>query len=493
MKISIVTVCLNSERTILSNLNSILSQTYKNIEHILVDGGSKDNTLKYISEYPNQKKKLIIEKQKGIYNAMNVGIKNATGDFIGILNSDDILNSNHTIEDLVKIFKKNSKHKVFLGNVVFFKKKFHDIHRYYPSGDFKIKLLENGLMPPHPGAFIHKDIYNKVGLYDKKFKIAGDFDFFVKCFIKNRINFKKINFITTRMQTGGISGKNIFSRINSSFEISNSLKDNKIKSSFFKILLRFPLKFDQFLFFDKKKLNKNFSYTISDYYSAYFYKFNIIKNIKVLKQNKNFVLSALNLAFLGFFSKGEIILYKSLINWPDGAFSKTLDFNLKKIPGRDIVRNLKIEKKYINRIVLIGNLSKFSNNYLFKKFKVKIHQIKLPYGNIKKLKKSLKNISLKKKDLVLITLPTPKQEQLARYLVLKNKYYKIICIGASVSIASGEEQEVPEFLKNFEFIWRLRYEPQRRIKRLFTSFYHYITGIVIKQKLLNVQVKIQAK
>ena len=120
MKISIVTVCLNSERTILSNLNSILSQTYKNIEHILVDGGSKDNTLKYISEYPNQKKKLIIEKQKGIYNAMNVGIKNATGDFIGILNSDDILNSNHTIEDLVKIFKKNSKHKVFLGNVVFF-------------------------------------------------------------------------------------------------------------------------------------------------------------------------------------------------------------------------------------------------------------------------------------------------------------------------------------------------------------------------------------
>jgi len=88
-------------------------------------------------------------------------------------------------------------------------------------------------MPPHPGAFIHKDIYNKVGLYDKKFKIAGDFDFFVKCFIKNRINFKKINFITTRMRTGGISGKNIFSRINSSFEISNSLKDNKIKSSFF--------------------------------------------------------------------------------------------------------------------------------------------------------------------------------------------------------------------------------------------------------------------
>ena len=491
MKISIITVCLNSEKTILANLNSILSQTYKNIEHILVDGGSTDNTLKYLNNYPNLKKKIIIEKKPGIYNAMNMGIKKATGDFIGILNSDDILNSETTIQKLVNIFKKNPKYKIFLGNVVFFKEDYKKIHRYYPSYDFQKNLLRNGIMPPHPGAFIHKTIYKKVGLYDKKFRIAGDFDFFVKCFIKNNLKFKKISIVTTRMQTGGISGKNLFSNIYSSYEINKSLKKNKIQSSIFKILLRFPLKFDQFLFFNRQKLNKDFSFKISNFYRSNFNKFSIIKSIKALKQNENFVLSALNLAFLGFFSKGEIILYRSLINWPDGTFSKTLEFKLKKIPGRDIIRQLKIKEKYINRIVVIGNLSKFSKKYLISKFNLPIKKIDLPYGSINILEKKLDKLFVKKKDLILITLPTPKQEQLARYLVLKNRYYKIICIGASVSIASGEEKEVPEYFKNFEFIWRLRYEPQRRLVRLLTSFFHYIYGILIKKKLTNVQIKIQ--
>ena len=142
MKISIITVCLNSEKTILANLNSILSQTHKNIEHILVDGGSTDNTLKYLNSYPNLRKKIIIEKKRGIYNAMNKGIKEATGDFIGILNSDDILNSETTIQKLVNIFKKNPKNKIFLGNVVFFKRNYTQIHRYYPSYDFQTNLLQ---------------------------------------------------------------------------------------------------------------------------------------------------------------------------------------------------------------------------------------------------------------------------------------------------------------------------------------------------------------
>lgn len=491
MKISIITVCLNSEKTILANLNSILSQTYKNIEHIIVDGGSSDKTFEYISKYPNSKKKIIVEKKRGIYNAMNIGIKNATGNFIGILNSDDILNADNTIENLVKLFKKNKNYKIFLGNVVFFKKEYKKIHRYYPSTDFNSELLKKGIMPPHPGAFIHKKVYQKIGLYNNQFNIAGDFDFFVKCFLIEKLKFKKTNIITTRMQSGGISGKNIFSNIYSSFEILKSLKNNKIKTSIYNILLRFPLKFEQFFFFKKEKLNKNFKFKICDFYYSEFKKFNIIRDIKNLKQNQNFVLSALNLAFLGFLSKGEIILYKSLINWPDGTFSKTLRYNLKKVPGRDIIRNLKIKKKYIKKIFVIGNLSKFSENYLYSKFNLPIMKIKLPYGSVDILKKKLNKVVLTNQDLVLITLPTPKQEQLARHLSLINKNYKIICIGASISIASGEEKEVPEFLKNFEFIWRLRYEPGRRLIRLVTSFYYFIYGILIKKKLLNVQIKIQ--
>ena len=107
MKISIVTVCLNSEKTILATLNSVLTQSYKNIEHIIVDGGSTDKTFEYLKSYPNPKKKIIINKKKGIYEAMNTGIIHSTGEFIGILNSDDIFDSNHVISDLKKIFSKN--------------------------------------------------------------------------------------------------------------------------------------------------------------------------------------------------------------------------------------------------------------------------------------------------------------------------------------------------------------------------------------------------
>ena len=491
MKISIITVCLNSEKTILANFNSILSQSYKNIEHIIVDGGSNDNTFKYISNYPNPNKKIFIIKKRGIYNAMNVGIKNATGNFIGILNSDDILNSNLTIETIVKKIKKNPKHKIFLGNIIYFKKVYKKVERYYTATKFHKNKLKGGFMPPHPGSFIHKDIYRKVGLYNEKFTIAGDFDFFVKCFLIYNIKFKIMNLITTRMRIGGISTKNIFSNINSSFEIYNSLKDYGINSSFYKILLRLPLKLDQYLFFNKKLINQNFSFKIVGYYRNIFCKFNIIKNINLLKQNQNFVLSALNLAFLGYYFKGDIILYKNLINWPDGTFSKTVNYNLKKIAGREILRNLDIDKRYINQLTIIGNLSDFSKKYLSSKYQLPIKHINLPYGSINVITKKLKKITIRKKQLILITLPTPKQEQLARYLFLKNKYYKIICIGASISIASGEEKEVPEYFKNFEFAWRLRYEPRRRLIRLISSFIHYIKGVFIKNDLDNVQVKIQ--
>lgn len=491
MKISIITVCLNSEKTILDTLNSVLSQTYKNIEHVIVDGGSVDKTLEYISKYPLTQKKIIVEKKPGIYNAMNVGIKNATGDFIGILNSDDIFNSDTTIDKLVKILKKNRNKKIFLGDITYFKKIFKKIYRYYPSKYFKTEFLKKGLMPPHPGTFIHRKIYQKVGMYNNNYKIAADFDFFVRCFLKNKLKFKKINLIISRMRVGGISTRNFYSNFYSTLEIMASLKKNKIKSSFFDIILRFPIKFEQFIFFDKKKLNKNFNFKVCDFYISELKKITLIKDINKLNLNKNFVLSALNLAFLGFFSKGEINLYKSLINWPDGTFSKTLDYNIKKIPGRDIINKLKINKKNINKITVIGNLSKFSEDFLYNKFKIPIKKVSLPYANINILKNNLKKLLITNKELILITLPTPKQEQLAEYLTKNNQSYKIICIGASIAIASGEEKQVPDFFNSFEFIWRLRYETKRRLIRLLTSFYHYINGIIIKQKLSNAEIKIQ--
>ena len=157
MKISILTVCFNSEKTIADTINSVNSQTYKNIEHIFVDGGSEDNTLKILKKNPNKKKKLFIKKETSIYEAMNEGIKRASGIFIMILNSDDILNSNTIIEETVKKIKKNPRHDVFLGNVIYFSfNNYNRVNRFYEASNLRVKNLLNGDMPPHPASFIKK-------------------------------------------------------------------------------------------------------------------------------------------------------------------------------------------------------------------------------------------------------------------------------------------------------------------------------------------------
>jgi hypothetical protein len=197
--------------------------------------------------------------------------------------------------------------------------------------------------------------------------------------------------------------------------------------------------------------------------------------------NKNFILSALNLAFLGNYVKGNIKIKNNLICWPDGYFAKTVDRTLYKVPGRNLINSLNIPEN-IKEILVLGNLSVKSENFLKKKFKKKISHINLIYGNIEQIKKSIK-IILKKNQLVFITVPTPKQEMLAQHLVKKNKNYKIICIGGSIAIGSGEEMAVPRLINYLEFLWRLRYETFRRINRLFDSFKYFIYGKFFFHKL----------
>ena len=154
----------------------------------------------------------------------------------------------------------------------------------------------------------------------------------------------------------------------------------------------------------------------------------------------------MNLAFLGFFSKGDVYPYKTLYHWPDGVWLKK-HIDVEKIPGRDVIKYLKIPKR-IRKIVVLGNLSKNSEIFLRKKFNLEIINKNLPFGSIEKIKKT--KIKLPTRSLTFITLPTPKQEKLAYHLAKKNSQYKIICIGASIAIASGEEKQVPNILKNYE-------------------------------------------
>ena len=462
MKFSIITVCLNSEKTILYTLNSILNQTYKNIEHIIIDGGSTDRTVEIIKNYPFKNKKFFSTNSKGIYSAINEGIKKATGEYISVLHSDDVFQNNHILEQVSKIIIKKKEYEIFLGNIVYFRDAVSKISRYYSGFDFKVKDLKYGIIPPHTGSFIHKNIYRKFGYYKTNYIIASDFDFFLRTIFIQKVKFFKINMVITRMRAGGISGKNFLSYWISTKEILRSFNENKIIGNIFNITSRLLLKSLQFINFNSNELNKSYNFIYTEFLKKFEKpKLKIIQTSKNLFLNKNFILSALNLAFLGNYVKGKIKIKNNLICWPDGYFSKTLDKTLYKIPGRVLIDSLNIPGN-IKEILVMGNLSTKSENYLKKKFKKKITHINLAYGSIKKIIRNVK-IIIKKNQLILITLPTPKQEILAQYIARKNKNYKIICIGGSIAIASGEEIPVPVFINYLEFLWRLRYETFRRL------------------------------
>tara|TARA_B110000027_G_scaffold51677_1_gene56440 strand:+ start:341 stop:2263 length:1923 start_codon:yes stop_codon:yes gene_type:complete len=207
----------------------------------------------------------------------------------------------------------------------------------------------------------------------------------------------------------------------------------------------------------------------------------IINNTDKIPMNKNFTLSGLNLAFLGFYSKGIIKFHQNLYHWPDGLFYKRFFRNkMKKIPGREILGNLVIPQ-LIEKIYVLGDLSINANKYLFKKFKKKIIHINLPHDTALNLFINHCNIDFEKTDLIIITLPTPKQELLAEEIVKNNKFYKILCIGGALSMASGDEKPIPIFFENYglEFLWRLKSDPKRRIKRLIVSLLYYLKAEIL--------------
>ena len=246
-----------------------------------------------------------------------------------------------------------------------------------------------------------------------------------------------------------------------------------------------------------KHFNKDFilNILIKNFNEAYnsLERFTLVKNVSKIPYDRNFTLSGLNLAFLGYLNSGQIKLNKYLLNWPDGIFKRRFyGSDIPKVSGLSIITNMQIPNT-IENIYVLGSLSKSSKEFLVKKFNnFKLIHVDLPYDTIENIYKSCpKNFT--DKDLIICTLPTPKQEQLSELIVQNSKYFKIICIGGAVAMASGEETPVPKILDklNLEFLWRLRTDTKRRVFRLFYSFYFYIYGELsfrfyrIKIKLLE--------
>lgn len=245
MKISIITVCYNSATTIEKTILSVASQTYKNIEYIVVDGNSKDNTLGIIENHEDTISNWISEPDKGLYDAMNKGIDLATGDLIGILNSDDTFNSNTVIEEIANFHTQNNI-EASVGNILQHKEN-GNVVRIYSSRFWKPEKLRIGFMPPHPSIYFKRELFDKLGKYDLGFKIGADYELITRFFLKNNITWEYSGITTTAMLVGGLSSSGTSSYKLISKEIQKALSMNGILFSPFKIKMRFFWKIIGFL------------------------------------------------------------------------------------------------------------------------------------------------------------------------------------------------------------------------------------------------------
>ncbi|MBK6282661.1 MAG: glycosyltransferase [Draconibacterium sp.] len=203
MKISIITATFNSAANIAGCIGSINEQTHPDIEHIIIDAASKDNTLEIIKSLPNRVTKIISEPDTGIYDAFNKGIQLATGDVVGFLHSDDKLSSPDTIQKIVQIFEKQHNHGLY-GDLIFINTG-NVVVRTWHSKPFNCKNLKNGWTPPHPTLFLCKEVYQKHGLFNTSFKIAGDYDFMLRVLQDKQLIMVHLPEVITIMRVGGVS------------------------------------------------------------------------------------------------------------------------------------------------------------------------------------------------------------------------------------------------------------------------------------------------
>ena len=246
LKISIVTVCFNSGLTIAKTFKSIDKQSYKNVEVIVIDGGSTDDTIEIVESFENVVDVFVSEPDKGIYDALNKGLRLATGDVIGILHSNDFLASITVLEEVAKSFIKMPDMEILLSSINFVADKNDEIIREYTAKGFKPWMLSFGLMPPHPGSFIRSDVYAKVGLFNTLYRIAGDFDFFVRALAIERLIYRVFPLVSVSMTTGGASTSGLKSYQNITKEFALSLSANGVFSSSLLIALRALFKISQF-------------------------------------------------------------------------------------------------------------------------------------------------------------------------------------------------------------------------------------------------------
>ena len=228
MKVSIITATYNSAATIADTLKSLEGQTYPDIEYIIIDGASKDNTLDFIKQHSSRVTTMISEPDKGIYDALNKGINAATGDIVGFLHSDDLFAYPDAVKDIVATFK-NSNCEASYADLEYVSKDDTDkIIRLWKSGAYSRDKLKNGWMPPHPTFYMKRDLYKKHGLFDLNFNIAADYDALLRYLWTNKVKLSYVPKVVMKMRVGGASNRSLKNIIEKTKEDISALKNNNI-------------------------------------------------------------------------------------------------------------------------------------------------------------------------------------------------------------------------------------------------------------------------
>jgi glycosyltransferase involved in cell wall biosynthesis len=247
MKVSIITPTYNSGITVRDTIESVLSQDYPNIEYIIVDGVSRDRTIEIIQSYGNKINKFISEPDRGMYDAMNKGISLATGDVIGILNSDDFY-ADHTVISTVVATLETSKADSVFGDLVYFSNNnLNKITRYYSSARFHPRLFTYGWMPAHPTFFVKRWAYQQYGLFQTNYKIAADYELLTRFLARHHLSYTYIPKVMVRMRTGGASTTNLMSNWTLNREIIRACAENGIKTNWLKVLSKYFTKVFQLI------------------------------------------------------------------------------------------------------------------------------------------------------------------------------------------------------------------------------------------------------
>jgi glycosyltransferase len=228
MKISIITVCFNSASTIADTMRSVACQSHLDIEHIVVDGASSDNTLAIVQAPPSRPSLVVSERDAGIYDAMNKGFGLATGEFVGFLNADDMLAGPNAISSIAAAAAHAEVDAIY-GNLSYVHKdRPNEVLRYWNSGDFAAKRLRFGWMPPHPTFYVRRSAMQELGPFDLRYRIAADYDFMLRCLSRPDIRVAYVPEVLVNMRAGGASNRSLSAMMLKSREDLAALRKNRV-------------------------------------------------------------------------------------------------------------------------------------------------------------------------------------------------------------------------------------------------------------------------